>query len=342
MSRCRLAVIGAGNWGWNHIRTLSSMSEVDLVAVCETDAKRRAWVQDRFPGLLVTESLGQALDGVQGAVVAAPAAAHTPVARTALELGIAVLIEKPMTLSVRDAHDLVALAGSAGVPAVVGHLLIFHPAIERLKVMITAGDLGEIYYMYGQRVNLGQVRPDENALWSFGPHDISIAMHLLGQSPAQVSAHGKSYIQPGVEDVVFLTMEFESGIIGHVQMSWLDPHKERRLTVVGSQKMAVFDDMQPREKLKVFDRGVNKPPEYSSYGESLAVREGDVWIPNIPNVEPLRAELEHFVRVVTGREAPRVDVMDGLAVVSVLEAASRSLAEGGRIIRLEAAEAGLA
>jgi predicted dehydrogenase len=206
--------------------------------------------------------------------------------------------------------------------------------------MIADGDLGSVYYLYSQRVNLGQVRPDENALWSFGPHDVSVAMKLLGESPSYVSAQGRSCLQPGIEDVVFLNMGFPSGVVAHVQMSWLDPHKERRLTVVGSRKMVVFDDMQAREKIKVYDKGVDRPPEYGSYGESLAIREGDIWIPRIPNVEPLRAELRHFVSVVRGEEPPRSSARDGLEIVRVMQAASDSLAQRGRLVELDHVGAG--
>ena len=210
-----------------------------------------------------------------------------------------------------------------------GHLLVYHPAVERLRDMVQKGELGKVFYLYGLRVNLGQVRKDENALWSFGPHDVSVALYLLGEQPVRVAAHGKSYLQPAIEDVVFLAMEFASGVLAHVQMSWLDPHKESKLTVVGARKMVVFDDMEPREKLRIYDKGVDRPPEYGSFGESLAIREGDIFIPRIPAVEPLAAELTHFVRAARGAEPPRASAEDGVRVVRVLEAASRSLARGG-------------
>ncbi len=288
----------------------------------------------------MTDNLESALESVEAVVVATPVGSHEPVARAALERGIATLIEKPMALSVRGAEEIVALSEAKDVPVVVGHLLVFHPAVERLQTMIADGDLGSVYYLYSQRVNLGQVRPDENALWSFGPHDVSVAMKLLGEPPVYVSAQGRSCLQPGIEDVVFLNMEFASGIVAHVQMSWLDPHKERRLTVVGSRKMVVFDDMQAREKLKVYDKGVDRPPEYGSYGESLAVREGDIWIPRIPNVEPLRAELRHFVTVVRREERPRSSARDGLEIVRIMQAASDSLAHRGRQVELGQVGAG--
>ena len=338
MSKVRVAVVGAGNWGRNHVRTLATMPDIELSAVCDHDAGRREQVTRQYPGVFVTESLDEMLDRADGVVVATPVVSHAAVATQALRRGLPTLIEKPIALSVRDAEELVRLSDAHAAPVVAGHLLIFHPAVEYLQRMIADGELGSIYYLYSQRVNLGQVRQDENALWSFGPHDVSVAMRLLGEVPIRVAAHGSCYLQPGIEDVVFLTMELASGVMVHVQMSWLDPHKERRLTVVGSRKMVVFDDMQAREKVKVYDKGIDKPPEYRSYGESLAVREGDIWVPRVPNVEPLRAELTHFAAVIRGEETPRAGVQDGLDVVRVLEAASESLATGGGSVNLAPAE----
>jgi predicted dehydrogenase len=330
MSRLRVAVVGAGGWGRNHIRTVASLSDVELTAVADVREDRRAMIRSQYPAVaLVTDDYVQALDAADAVVVATPAASHAEIAVAALERGMPALVEKPFALSVKEASRVADVATRVGVPVLVGHLLVFHPALQHLRAMLRGGDLGDVYYLYSQRVNLGQVRPDENALWSFGPHDVSVALELLDEQPVSVAAQGRSYLQPGIEDVVFMTMGFASGALAHVQMSWLDPHKERRLTVVGSQKMVVFDDMQPREKLKVYDKGVSRPPEYASYGESIAVREGDITIPRIPTVEPLRAELEHFVRVARGTEAPHVTAEHGVAVVEILEAASRSMADGG-------------
>jgi predicted dehydrogenase len=335
MSRLKVAVIGAGAWGRNHVRTLATLAEAELVAVCDVSAKRREEMRQSYPRILVTDDLDAALRGAEAVVVATSAATHADLASAAIERGLPVLVEKPFALSVADAERVAALAEARRVPVVVGHLLLFHPAVERLRAMIDARELGDIYYLYSQRVNLGQVRPDENALWSFGPHDISVATHLLDAAPVRVAAHGRSYLQPGIEDVVFLTMEFESGVMAHVQMSWLDPHKERRLTVVGSRRMVVFDDMHPREKLEIYDKGVDRPPEYRSYGESLSIREGDIYLPRIPNVEPLAAELAHFTAVAQGKAPPRSGVESGIDVVRVLAAASQSLAEGGRPTAVE-------
>ena len=336
MTRLSVAVVGAGSWGRNHVRALASLAEVTLSAICDTSEQCRASMQKSYPAVLVTADFDEALDCSQAVVIATPAGGHADLALKAIERGIPILVEKPFALSVADAEAVAALAAKNDVPVVVGHLLLFHPAITKLKQLIDAGDVGDILYLYSQRVNLGQVRPDENALWSFGPHDVSVALDLLGTEPLRVRALGKSYLQPGIEDVVFMTMEFASGAMAHVQMSWLDPHKERRLTVVGSEKMVEFDDMEVRDKLKVYDRGVDRPPEYASYGESLAVREGDIWIPRIPNVEPLAEQLRHFVAVVRGEAESRVSADSGVSVVRVLEAASQSLLADGAAVEISA------
>ena len=286
----------------------------------------------QYPGAMVTDSAARLLEKVEAVIVATPATSHAELGNMAIEAGVPALIEKPFALTVADAEQLAEKAEKRNVPILVGHLLEYHPVVERLKEMLGKSELGDLYYLYSQRVNLGQIRPDENALWSFGPHDVSIALYLLGEMPVTLSAQGKSYLQRGIEDVVFLNLTFASGVMAHVQMSWLDPHKVRRLTVVGSRQMAVFDDMQPREKLTIYDKGVNRPPEYRSYGESLTIREGDIFIPRLPNVEPLTVQFQHFIRVVRGEEKGRADHADGVRVVRVLDAATRSLAQGGALV----------
>ena len=329
MSRLRVGVIGAGAWGKNHVRTVATLADAELAAVCDADPKTRERLARQYPAVHITGDVADLLGRVDAVVIASPAATHARVALQCIEAGKPCLVEKPFALSTGDAEAVARAAATRDVPVLAGHLLVFHPAVERLRALVQGGDLGRIYYLYGLRVNLGQVRADENALWSFGPHDVSVALYLLGDAPVRVAAHGKSYLQPKVEDVVFLTMEFGSGVLAHVQLSWLDPHKERKLTVVGATKMVVFDDMEAREKLRIYDKGVERPPEYGSYGEALSIREGDIFIPKIPNVEPLAAELGHFVRVARGTEPPRASAQDGVRVVTVLEAASRSLATNG-------------
>jgi predicted dehydrogenase len=334
VSRLKIGVIGAGAWGKNHVRTVAGLADAELTAVCDAKPETRDRVARQYPGAFVTPDVGALLDRVDAVVVAAPAKLHAELALRAIAAGKPCLVEKPFALSVADAERVAQAAAQRKVPVLAGHLLIYHAAVERLRALVRNGELGQIYYLYGLRVNLGQVRVDENALWSFGPHDVSVALEILGESPVRVAAQGHCYLQPGVEDVVFLTMEFGSGALAHVQMSWLDPHKERKLTVVGAKKMAVFDDMEAREKLRIYDKGVDRPPEYQSFGESLSVREGDIFIPRLPNVEPLAAELAHFVRVARGLDAPRASAEDGVRVVRVLEGASRSLQTGGAPVTL--------
>lgn len=329
MNRLKIGVIGAGAWGKNHVRTVAGLADAELAGVCDASEKVRERLARQYPGARITADADALFPHVDAVVIAAPAKRHAELALAAVAAGKPCLVEKPFALTVADAQRVADAAAARRVPVLVGHLLVFHPAVERLKALVREGTLGRIYYLYGLRVNLGQVRADENALWSFGPHDVSVALEVLGEAPVRVAAQGHCYLQPGVEDVVFLTMEFASGALAHVQMSWLDPHKERKMTVVGSKQMAVFDDMEPREKLRLYDKGVERPPEYASYGESLAIREGDIFIPRLPNVEPLAAELGHFVRVARGAEPPRAGAADGVRVVQVLEAASRSLAAGG-------------
>jgi predicted dehydrogenase len=334
VSRLRVGVIGAGAWGKNHVRTVATLADAELAAVCDADPKTRERLTRQYPAAHITGDVADLLGRVDAVVIASPAATHARVALQCVEAGKPCLVEKPFALSTADADAVARAAAARDVPVLAGHLLVFHPAVERLRALVQGGDLGRIYYLYGLRVNLGQVRADENALWSFGPHDVSVALYLLGEAPVRVAAHGKSYLQPKVEDVVFLTMEFGSGVLAHVQLSWLDPHKERKLTVVGATKMVVFDDMEAREKLRIYDKGVERPPEYGSYGEALSIREGDIFIPKIPNVEPLAAELGHFVRVARRTEPPRAAAADGVAVVKVLDAATRSLHAGGAPIAL--------
>jgi predicted dehydrogenase len=335
VTRLKVGVIGAGVWGRNHVRTLAQMSEVELAAVCDLSPAIRERTKQTYPSVLVTDSVDELFRAVDAVVVASTAKTHGEFGVRAIEAGKPVLVEKPFALTVADALRIADLSERRKVPALAGHLLEFHPVVDRLRTMIREGSLGQVYYLYSQRVNLGQVRPDENALWSFGPHDISVALFLMGESPVSVTAQGHSYLQPGIEDVVFVAMRFRSGVVAHAHLSWLDPAKERRLTVVGSKQMAVFDDMAAREKLRLYDKGVDRP-EYRSYGESLAVREGDILIPKISNAEPLGLELAHFVKVARGAAPTRADAADGVRVVRALDAASRSLAAGGAPISVEA------
>jgi predicted dehydrogenase len=270
---------------------------------------------------------------VRGVVIASSAVSHYALAREVLMADKDVLVEKPMALDVRDAEEIVEIAQKRKRILMVGHLLLYHPVVERLKEMIAKGELGDVYYLYTQRVNLGVIRQDENALLSFAPHDLSVILHLVDDPPITVSAHGESYIQKGIEDVVFVSLRFADGKMANIHLSWLDPHKMRKVTIVGSKKMAVFDDMEVSEKLKIYDKGV-RSPSYNTYGEYLSLRFGDITIPSIRMVEPLRVEAEHFIQCIESRQEPKTSGHTGLRVVKILVAAQASLRKEGSPVNL--------
>ena len=290
-----------------------------------------------YPSVPVVADLRVVLDdpSVAAIVVATQAPFHFEVAEAALRAGRDVFVEKPLCLAADEAETLCALAEQGGRILMVGHLLLYHPAVERLKALVDEGELGNILYVYAQRVNLGVVRSNENAWWSLAPHDISVANYLLGSSPEAVSATGSSYLQPerGIEDVVFATLHYPGGRMAHVHVSWLDPHKTRKLTVVGDRKMAVFDDTSADQKLAVFDKGV-EPPATLSYEEGVRIRTGDILIPALKMAEPLRRECIAFLEAVRSRKAPVADGHSGLHVVRTLEGGAASLAQGGARIDL--------
>jgi predicted dehydrogenase len=336
--RVGIGVVGAGDWGAHLIRNFAALPGATLAAVCDTDPQRLAAVRARHPEARAVADPAEvaALPEVAAVVVAAPAPSHYPVARAMLEAGKDVYVEKPLALSVAHAAELVRLAAARGRILMVGHLLLHHPAVRHLKQLVERGELGELYYLYSQRVNLGKVRRDENALWSFAPHDLSVILHLLGETPVDVVARGSAFLQSGVQDVVFVDLRFPRGRLAHVHVSWLDPHKLRRFTVVGSRKMAVFDDMEASEKIRIYDKGVDRAGEVVSYGDALTVRSGDILIPRIGMQEPLRIECQHFVDCVRERRRPLTDGEDGLRVVQVLAAAQASLDAGGAPVALDA------
>jgi predicted dehydrogenase len=259
--------------------------------------------------------------------VATPVPSHAALAVRVLEAGKHCFVEKPLALTVADAEQAVAAARAAGRVLMVGHLLEYHPGVRMLADLWQSGELGDVFYIYGNRLNLGKVRTDENALWSLGAHDVSVLLALAGEEPCEVQARGESYLQPGVEDVVFCFLRFPSGLAGHLHLSWLDPHKERRFTVVGSKRMATFDDMVLEGKVTIYDKGVEQ--DARNWGEYIT-RSGEVRSPAIPNVEPLRLECEHFLECVRTGATPRSDGESGLRVVRVLDALQEQLEQTRR------------
>jgi predicted dehydrogenase len=327
----RVAVAGAGYWGINHVRAFSRLAGAELVAVCDPDPARLEQAARLAPGTRRHASLDDLLaDGeVEAVVLATPAVAHAAQAMAALAAGKHVFVEKPLALNPDDASALAQLAHGSRYTLMVGHLMLYHPAYERLRQLVQSGELGDVYYLYALRVNLGRLRRDENALWSFGPHDLSMILDLCQSLPVTVAARGESYLQPGVEDVVFVNLNFADRKMAQVQLSWLDPRKERRLTVVGSKKMVELDDVHPTEKLRIYDKGYDRPPAFTQYGEFLTVRHGDIHIPKLDLAEPLEVECRHFIHCIQEGASPRSGAEEGLAVVRVLDAAQRSLRARG-------------
>ncbi len=333
----RIAVVGAGGWGKNLVRNYFQIAEADLRYVCDLDEKRLEAAESQFPGIRTTSDfdallLDTELDAV---VIATSAPTHYSLAKRALLANKDVYVEKPFVLDVAEAKELIKLAEDRERILMVGHLLEYHPVVEKLREMIKSGELGDIYYVYSQRLNLGTVRQDENALWNFAPHDISSILFLLGKEPVDIAARGQSYLRDGVEDVVFFTLTFADNSMANIHVSWLDPHKVRKLTIVGSNKMAVFDDLEATEKLRIYDKGAEFATDYDSYAEYVGLRFGDVTIPYIKSGEPLRTECMHFLDCIRDRTQPLSDGYDGLRVVKVLDAAQRSLKNNGVPVLLD-------
>jgi predicted dehydrogenase len=324
MSRVTVGVVGLGYWGPNLARNFAALPGAELAWLCDAQPDVRERFGAAFPGARLTADLDDLLadPALDAVVLATPVPTHAELSVRVLEAGKHCFVEKPLAQSVADAERAVAAAERAGKLLMVGHLLQYHPGVARLKALVESGDLGEIRYIYGNRLNLGKLRADENALWSLGAHDVSVLLHLADEEPYELSARGEAYMNPPVEDVVFAFMRFPSGLTAHLHLSWLDPHKERRFTVVGASRMATFDDMAIEGKLTVYDKGFDE--KVDTYGEYIT-RSGDTWSPMLPNAEPLRLECEHFLDCVREGKTPLSDGASGLRVVRVLEGLQRDL-----------------
>jgi predicted dehydrogenase len=317
----RIGQVGLGYWGRNLARVFDDVG--DLTWLCDASEPLQEEFSRRFPHARVTGDFDEmvAAEDVDAVVIATPVPTHYPLARVALESGKHVFVEKPPAMRVAEMEELIRLAEEHGLVLMPGHLLLYHPAVQKLKELVDAGELGDVLVVYGNRQNLGKIRKDENALWSLGVHDLSVILYLIQEEIVEAAAHGHAFLNEGVEDVVFCYLRFGSGKIAHMHLSWLDPHKMRRLTVVGRDKMAVFDDMELDRKITVYDKAPEQPSD--TYGE-WRTRSGDIFSPKVPNDEPLKLECQHFVRLVQegwdGRE-----MHDGLEVVRALELLTESL-----------------
>jgi predicted dehydrogenase len=326
----RVAAVGCGYWGPNVIRNLDSVPGFQLCCVCDSDAERLRPVAARYPAARPTTDLHNLFEdaSIDAVYIATPVSTHYELVKRALDSGKHVLVEKPLAMTVEQAEALAALAAAKRLTLMVGHTFVFSPPVRKVKELIDSGVMGPIYYVETTRVNLGLFQKDVSVLWDLGPHDLSILIYWLGEVPIRVSARGRSFLGEALEDVAFLTLEFPSGILAQVQLSWLAPSKLRRTSVVGRERMVVYDDLEPVEKIKVFDRGVDRQP--ASFGEyQLTYRSGDILSPRLDTTEPLYLECAHFLECIqTGRE-PDTSPRSGVEVVRVIQAAELSLRQGG-------------
>jgi predicted dehydrogenase len=333
----RVGAIGAGYWGPNLIRNLFQTPMADLKVVCDLDSDRLNYVGRLYPTISCTSDYRELIEreDVDAVIVATPAQTHYEMTKAVLAAGKHALVEKPLTLKSSESEELIDLAERHSRILMVGHTFMYNPAVRAMKQLINSGEIGDIYYIYSNRVNLGRVRKDINALWNIAPHDISILLYLLEEMPLRVSAQGQTFLQDGIEDVVFATYTFRDNVMANVQVSWLDPSKVRRTTVVGSKKMIIYDDVASEGKLKIYDKGALKVGNGSVFGEfQIKLHSGDIHIPRIDLSEPLRNEINHFLECVQSGQTPETDGRNGLQVVRILEATQESLKLDGRPVEI--------
>ncbi len=334
-----VGVIGCGYWGPNLIRNFVQMNETNVTRVADLDENRLDRMKALYPAVETTTDYNDIVSDkdIDVVAIATPVQRHYEFASEAIQGGKHVFVEKPITSSIEQAENLIALAQTQERKLMVGHTFLYTAAVKKIKEIIDSGDLGDIYYISAQRLNLGLFQQDINVMWDLAPHDISIILYLLGREPVSVTAIGEAHINPAVEDVSLLTMKFTDNQIAFVKSSWLDPDKVRKITVVGSKKMLVYDDVEPTEKIRIYDKGIEKPEYYDSFGDfPYTYKYGDIVIPKLDGAEPIRTELEHFVHCIGNEADPLSDGKNGLQVVTILETAQKSLKNGNNPIRIQA------
>ncbi len=333
-----IAIIGCGYWGKNYVRLFSELDQTRVVVLCDQELDLLQKLRRYVPRAHITRSVEEAIatKGVDAVVVCTNAAAHYPIARRALMAGKHVLIEKPMTTSALEAAILTQLASDKNVKLLVGHIFLFNTGIEKIKALVDGGDVGHIYYLYARRTNLGPVRHDVNASWDLATHDVSIFNHLLNQMPTWVSASGARVLGYNQEDVSFITLRYPGDIHGHIHVSWADPNKVREVVVVGSNMRIAFNDLDPQERVRIYERGIwHDPDEPDTFGEhQLSVRDGDIISPYLPVTEPLKQQALHFIDCISNDLQPMCCGYDGTAVAYIMEAIDRSMEEHGAPIEL--------
>lgn len=327
----KIGVIGCGYWGPNLIRNFKNTPECEMVIACDMQEDRLKRVQKLYPGVETTNKHEDLLDADLDAVaIATPVWTHYPLAKTFLEAGKHVFVEKPLTHSAEECEDLIHIAKERGLTLMVGHTFEYTAAVNKIKEIVTSGELGDILYVNSTRVNLGLFQQDINVIWDLAPHDISIITYVLDKEPTSVNASGISHYKEGIEDVAMTTLNFDNNTIAFIRNSWIDPNKVRSMIFVGSKKMLVYDDTSPNEKIKIYDKGVEQPSYYDTFGEfQFSYRYGDIYIPRIEEHEALSHECGHFIQCIQKKETPRSDGLSGLKVIRIIEAANRSLKGDG-------------
>jgi predicted dehydrogenase len=337
----RVGVIGCGYWGPNLIRNFTQISRSEVVRVADLSQERLNHMKSLYPSIEVTTDHEEIINdaSIDAVAVATPVHTHHKLAKQALAAGKHVFVEKPLTSTSDQARELIDLAGQNGSKLMVGHTFLFTAAVRKMKAIIDSGELGEIYYISSQRLNLGLFQPDINVIWDLAPHDISIITYLLGRQPHTITAVGAPHVNDTIEDVAQMTMQFSGNLLAFLSVSWLDPDKVRRMTVVGSKKMMVYDDVQPTEKIRLYDKGVEGPKHYDSFAEfHYSYKYGDIVIPKIEGKEPINVELNHFLDAIENDTQPLCNGTSGLEVVKILEASQESLRSGNMPVRLGASD----
>ncbi len=335
--KIKVGVVGCGYWGPNLVRNFRSLADCDMKMMCDLSEKRLAHLRSLYPEVEGSSDYHHMLNGVglDAVIIATAVKTHFPLAKASLLAGKHTFIEKPMASSAAECEELVHIAQKNGLVLMTGHTFLYSPAVRKIKEIIAKGDIGEIRYISARRLNLGLFQKDINVAWDLAPHDISIIQHIIGEQPATVNCRGSAHITPGIEDVTTMCLSYASGRTAIIQSSWLDPRKVREMTIVGSNRMIVYDDVAPLEKIRVFDARVERPPHYDTFAEfHYAYHYGDVYAPYIKQEEPLKTECQHFLDCINQGTTPLSSGHHGLELVRILEASSESLRQGGAAVEL--------
>jgi len=332
-----VAIVGCGYWGPNLIRNFNSLSDVKVQTICDKDKKRLNHLKSIYPGISTTTKFSDLLSDsdIDAIAISTPVSEHYKLAMKSIESGRHTMIEKPMASSVKECRELIERANEKKVTLMVGHTFIYTAVVRKIKQIINNNDIGDILYVSSRRLNLGLFQKDINVAWDLAPHDLSIILYLIGESPVAVNCQGKCHVNNGIEDVTSMSLDFRGGRFAMIHNSWLDPNKVREMVIVGSKRMIVYDDNQPLEKIKIFDKRVEIPPHYDTFAEfHYSYHYGDMYSPYIKQEEPLKVECQHFIDSITHGSSPKTSGQEGLQVVQILEAANKSLKSGGNRVEI--------